>query len=86
VLQQGLDDRLGVGEGGQVGAALGARVLDQGHVAADARVGPPDRRVDPVALDDREKVPRQRRLGEDRVEAGEVGLARAQGAHAISSW
>jgi hypothetical protein len=84
VLQQRLDNRLGVAEAGQLGPALGAGGLDQGHVAADARVGAPDGGVDPVALDDVEQVARQPRLGEQVVEAGEVGLGRLAGGHGVT--
>jgi hypothetical protein len=52
VLKERLDHGLGVGEGGQLGPALGAGGLDHGHVAADPRVGAADGRVDAVALDD----------------------------------
>ena len=82
VLQEALDDRLGVREGRQVRAAIGARALDEGHVAADARVGATDGRIDAVSLDDVEQVTGERRLREDLVEEGEIGDGRAQGAHA----
>ena len=81
VLEQRLHDRLGVRERHQLGAALGAGGLDEGLVAADARVGAPDRGVDAVALDDVEEVARQPRLGEELVEPGEVGLGGGPGRH-----
>jgi hypothetical protein len=84
VLQQRLDHRLGVAEASQLGAALGAGGLDQGPVAPDARVGAPDGGVDAVALDDVEEVARQRRLGEELVEAGEVGLGGAGGGQGVT--
>ena len=85
VLKERLDHRLGVGEGGQLGPVLGARGLDHGHVAADPRVGPADGGIDAVALDDVEQVAGQGRLGEERVEAGEVGLEGPQGRHGASA-
>jgi hypothetical protein len=81
VLQQRLDHRLGVAEVGDGRPALGAGDLDQAHVLDDARIGAPDQGVDPVALDDVEEVAGERRLGEERVEARQVGLGVAKCAH-----